>query len=222
MTELALVFPLLVVYEIGAAFSDLRNGVDFLTGPLVRALGFVWFEVALIGAFIALLAFLRSRGQTVDTRRLLPVLLESAIFALSMGTFIVFLMTDILHVDPRLALPRLGLGKLALGDEILMSVGAGVHEELVFRLGLCGGGAYLLQRFLEWTPLRATIVAIVVSSIVFSAVHHVGPYGDPLRPGVFLYRVLAGIFFALLYRYRGLAVAVYSHALYDIHVMVFR
>jgi hypothetical protein len=220
LTELALIFPLLVIYELGAAVSDLRNGVDFLTGPLVRLVGFAWFEVGLIVSFIALLAFLRSRGQSIDARRVLPVLLESAIFALSMGTFIVFVMVDLLHIDPRLALPRLATAKMGIGDEILMSIGAGVHEELMFRLLLCGGGAWVLSRLTDLSPWKIAVITILVSSVLFSAAHHIGPYGDPLALGVFTYRFLAGIFFALLFHFRGLAVAVYTHALYDIHVMV--
>lgn len=217
LTELALVFPLLVIYEVGAALSDVRNGVDFVTGPLVRWLGFAWFELGLVAAFIALLVVLRRRGEAVDFKRLTPVLVESAIYALTMGTFIVFVMVDLLKVDPRLAVPD-----LSVGDAVLMSIGAGVHEELVFRLLLCGGGGWLVGRMTDAPAWKVGAAVVVASSLLFSAAHHVGPAGDPLRLGVFTYRFLAGVFFAVLYYFRGLAVAVYTHALYDIHVMVLR
>jgi len=61
-----------------------------------------------------------------------------------------------------------------------------------------------------------------VSSFLFSAAHHIPPYGDPLAVGVFTFRFLAGVFFGLLFWFRGFAVAAYPHALYDIYVLILR
>jgi membrane protease YdiL (CAAX protease family) len=55
-----------------------------------------------------------------------------------------------------------------------------------------------------------------VSAVLFSAVHYVGSFGDPLALGTFVFRVLAGLFFTALYRWRGFAVAVWCHAIYDV------
>jgi membrane protease YdiL (CAAX protease family) len=68
----------------------------------------------------------------------------------------------------------------------------------------------------------AVALALLASSILFSAMHHIPPYGDPLHLGVFVFRVLAGCFFGLVYWFRGFAVAVYTHALYDIYVLLLR
>jgi membrane protease YdiL (CAAX protease family) len=68
----------------------------------------------------------------------------------------------------------------------------------------------------------AVAVALIVSSVLFSAMHHIPPYGDPLQLGVFVFRILAGCFFGLVYWFRGFAVAVYTHALYDIYVLLVR
>ena len=66
----------------------------------------------------------------------------------------------------------------------------------------------------------AITVALLVSSVLFSAMHHIPPYGDPPQLGVFMFRVLAGCFFGLIYWLRGFAIAVYTHALYDIYVLL--
>jgi hypothetical protein len=58
--------------------------------------------------------------------------------------------------------------------------------------------------------------------VVFSLVHYLPPYGDPFAFGSFTFRLLAGIIFATLYKLRGFAVAVYTHAFYDIFVLVVR
>jgi membrane protease YdiL (CAAX protease family) len=66
----------------------------------------------------------------------------------------------------------------------------------------------------------AIVLAFAISSILFSLAHHVGPMGEPLRLGVFVFRVMAGLFFGALYKFRSFPIAVYTHALYDIYVLI--
>jgi hypothetical protein len=103
-----------------------------------------------------------------------------------------------------------------------MSLGAGVWEETVFRLGIMTGVALLLERVLGLGRWVAMTLALLVSAGLFSAMHHIPPYGDPLHLGVFTFRVLAGVFFGLIFWFRGFAIAVYTHALYDIYVLLVR
>ena len=41
------------------------------------------------------------------------------------------------------------------------------------------------------------------SAALFAAAHHVGPFGEAFDGYVFLFRSLAGLYFALLYQFRG-------------------
>ena len=111
---------------------------------------------------------------------------------------------------------------LGMASRFVMSLGAGVWEETVFRLGIMTGIVLLLERLLGLGRWLAVTIALLVSSVLFSAMHHIPPYGDPFAIGVFTFRVLAGAFFGLLYWFRGFAVAVYTHALYDLYVLVVR
>ncbi len=100
---------------------------------------------------------------------------------------------------------------------ILSYLGAGIYEELLFRLILLNLGIGLLA----WMRAgrRASVIGgIVLTSLLFSAAHYVGPSGDPFRWLTFLFRFLAGIFFAVLFRYRGFGIAVGTHAFYDVLV----
>ena len=105
---------------------------------------------------------------------------------------------------------------------IVMSVGAGFWEETTFRLGLLTGIVGLCERGIGMRRILAILVGFVLSSLVFSAVHHIPPYGDPLLLGVFTFRFMAGICFGLLFWFRGFAVAAYTHALYDVYVLILR
>jgi hypothetical protein len=224
LTSLVLVFPLFLVYQVGVLWTlPVLNGADFLTVFLFHNLGlstgaYLAYTAAVAVAFAVALAVLR-RKQRFDPKLIIPVLVESAIYALTMGSLIVFVMTRVLHVSPRLAG---GIASQGLGTRFVMSLGAGVWEETIFRLGIMTGAAVLLERVLGLGRWIAVALALLISSVLFSAMHHIPPYGDPLQLGIFVFRVLAGCFFGLVYWSRGFAIAVYTHALYDIYVLLLR
>jgi membrane protease YdiL (CAAX protease family) len=223
LTNLILVLPLLLFYELGVLFADVMNAADFITSFLLRSVGIKGFIGIQLGLFVGMVgvAFYLSKKQQFNIRIFIPVILESAIYALTMGTFIIYVMVDLLHINPQLAASN-PLAKIGLFDRLVLSVGAGVHEELVFRLLLLGGLALIGERLLNLRRWVAIIIAFAVSSLLFSAAHHLGAMGEPLRFGVFTYRLIAGISFGLLFQFRGFAIAVYTHALYDIYVLLLR
>lgn len=220
-TSLLLIAPLFLVYEVGVMFSTSMNGVDFVTRGLYGALGstrlhFLIAQAVLAGIYLLLLMQARRRRQ-VDAEQVLPMLLESAIYALTLGTFIVFVMQRLLGFW--INIDHLALG--STGEAVVVALGAGVHEELVFRLGLMAGGAALLART-GMSRRVALPLALVVSALAFSAAHHLGPHGEPFTLSVFTYRALAGTAFGLIFYYRSLSHAVYTHFLYDLYVLVLR
>ncbi len=221
LTSILLVLPLLLFYEVGVLFADVMNGADFVTQGLLRLVGmkgFIAIQAFIVVVFLGIALYLR-RNQKFEMKLFLPVLLESGVYALTMGTFILFVMTDLLGIDPRLAAGG-SVASASSFDKLVLSVGAGVYEELVFRLILLGGLIMLFDRALKLKRWLAILIAFAISSILFSAAHHIGPLGEPLRFGVFVYRIMAGLFFAALYQFRSFPIAVYTHALYDIYVLV--
>ncbi|HVY45636.1 MAG TPA: CPBP family intramembrane glutamic endopeptidase [Minicystis sp.] len=224
LTSLVLVFPLFLVYQVGVLFTlPMLNGADFLTVFLFRNLGLSTKAylgyTAIVAAAFAIGVLILRRRQQFDPGLVWRVFLESAIYALTMGSLIVFVMTRVFHISPRLAG---GVAAQSLGTRVVMSLGAGVYEETVFRLGIMTGLGALLERGLGLRRWISAVVALAVSSALFSAMHHIPPYGDPFAIGVFTFRVLAGACFGLIFWYRGFAVAVYTHALYDLYVLVLR
>jgi hypothetical protein len=225
LTSLVLVFPLFLIYQIGVLFTlPVLNGADFLTVLLFRNLGltpsaYLGYTAVVAVTFAVAVAVLRRR-QRFDPGLILPVLLESAIYALTMGSLIVFVMTRGLGISPRLAGGF--VASQGLGTRFIMSLGAGVYEEAVFRLGILGALAALLENLLGVARWVALAVGLAVSAVLFSAMHHIPPYGDPFELGVFFFRLLAGVFFGLVFWFRGFAVAVYTHALYDMYVLLVR
>ncbi|MCB9557314.1 MAG: CPBP family intramembrane metalloprotease [Deltaproteobacteria bacterium] len=220
LTSLVFVVPLLVFYEIAVLNSRTINGADLVTDTLLRTVGrsgFIWIQLGVLAAVIGLALILRTK-QRFNWKRIFPIILESALYASTMGVLISMVMVDVLGIDPRLAVDP--LKGASVFERLVMAVGAGVHEELMFRLGMMGGILLLCDRALRLRRWLSVLIALLVSSIAFALAHHIGPLGEPLRLGVFVYRAIAGVLFGLLYRYRGLAIAVYTHTLYDIYVMI--
>jgi membrane protease YdiL (CAAX protease family) len=228
LTSLVLVFPLLLVYQIGVLFTlPVLNGADFLTVFLFRNLGlstgsYLAYTFAVAVGFTIAVVVLRHK-QRFDPHLIVPVLVESAIYALTMGSLIVFVMTRALGISPQLAGGGGGfVAQQGFGTRIVMSLGAGVYEETVFRLGILTGLVVLFERVVGLRRWIAFVLALLLSAVLFSAMHHIPPYGDPLHAGIFTFRVLAGLCFGLLFWYRGFAIAVYTHALYDLYVFLLK
>jgi membrane protease YdiL (CAAX protease family) len=107
------------------------------------------------------------------------------------------------------------------GVRVIGFFGAGIYEELLFRLFLLSSLVGVLQMAGE-SPRASWIGAIAISSVLFSGAHFhvVTPGGDPFTWFSFLFRALAGAFFCLLFVFRGFGITVGTHALYDIFVGV--
>jgi Type II CAAX prenyl endopeptidase Rce1-like len=227
LTSLLLVFPLFVVYQIGVlSMPSTYNGADLITSQMLHLLHgnqgtYLAINVALALGFFVLVLVLR-RKNTFDPRLFVPVLFESAIYALTMGSLICFVMIDFLHIDPKLFIGcATGPEQASPAAKLVLSLGAGVHEELLFRLIMVGGGVWLFERAFGLRRWIAIVLAFAISSVLFSAAHHVIG-GEPFHVGAFTYRILCGLVFATIFQTRGFAVAVYTHALYDIYVLLVR
>lgn len=222
-TSLILIFPLFLAYQVGVVFSTSMNGVDFVTRNVYAAVGrdrqnYLIAHLVLGTGFVVYMLYLL-RKRSFSFAVVPPLLLESTIYALTLGSFIVFVMQQVLgfSIMMTINLDTVALGKT--GEAVVISLGAGVYEELMFRLGLMAGGAILLKRT-GMEHFWAVGIALVVSALLFSGAHHVGALGDKFTWGVFTYRALAGVIFGLIFYYRSLAHAVYSHFLYDFYVLV--
>ena len=211
VTSLVLVVPLLFVYEVGVLFSGRVNGADVITRGIFAACDHrpaVYLTVHAAAALGFLLWLQRTRRiRSLELDIVTPVLLEATIYALTLGAAISLVVRELF-----------GLGA---GSAIVAALGAGVHEELVFRLALFLGGAALL-RHVGVGPRVAWAIALAVSSLLFAAAHHAGVAGEAWRIDAFAFRVCAGVAFAAIAWWRSFAHAVYAHVLYDLYVALVR
>lgn len=103
-------------------------------------------------------------------------------------------------------------------DNIVLSVGAGIYEEMVFRLIGIALLHWLLVDRVGMAPLWGAAITVAITSIAFSF-YHFWP-GKPVQTGLFMFYTIAGVYFASVYLLRGFGIVVAVHALYDIFVVV--
>jgi membrane protease YdiL (CAAX protease family) len=98
----------------------------------------------------------------------------------------------------------------------MVSLGAGIYEEFVFRVLLLGALVFVLHRLLRLQPWLTYGMAAGLGAVVFAAFHYIGPFGDPLQLASFVFRVVAGLALTGLYYTRGYGITAYTHSLYDL------
>jgi hypothetical protein len=225
--SLLFALPLLLLYEllelvapIRSSGGVIRNGADVLLtglfswmlgprGPLV-------FMTLVIGG--ALWLIIRDRGAgPVRIGTLGVMLVESLVLALVFGLVVGTATAQV--VGPLQALAAgggLDGGPLA---RLTLSLGAGLYEELLFRVVIV---ALLAQglRLLGLGRIASGAIAVVAGALLFSAFHYIGPLGEPLQLESFVFRALAGVAFSALYLTRGFGITAWTHALYDVFVLL--
>jgi hypothetical protein len=100
---------------------------------------------------------------------------------------------------------------------VISYLGAGVYEEVLFRLCLIPV-VYCLLRGILIPRKAALVLTVVATSLLFSGAHYVGPAADQFTMFSFVFRATAGLFFAGLFILRGFGITVGSHAAYDLLV----
>lgn len=219
LASLVFTLPLVLAYEGGVLLlgrGSPRNGADVWLRHLLDALGFGQYFLLPLLTVVGLLAWQHlSQDRWRFSSAVLPgMAAESLLWALVL-----------------IALGRLqqGFWPLAVvglefgipGRDVFARLvgycGAGLYEEVLFRLLLLPAAVWAFER-LGCTAAAAGFWALVFSSLLFSVAHYVGPLGDTFSLYSFTFRAVAGVFFALLFLTRGFGIAAGTHFLYDLLV----
>lgn len=224
---LLFVLPLLIAYEgcvwqLGGAHPEtVRNGADNWLRVALASSGvqYSWLPPVVLTAFFAVWARARWSDRPCDlTGALTGMAMESVAFAL--GLWGMSRALPALLQGWGITLTATGSGGLGSGTIRLVSyLGAGIYEEALFRLGLFSVVLWLMRQAGLPSPF-GILLAATGSAALFSAAHHLGPYGQPYSNYLFLFRLAAGLYFAALFQCRGFGIAVGAHACYNVMISV--
>lgn len=224
ITILVFLLPLIVAYEIGAVVflhHATSGGGEALEARRLLARIFEVFGVVGLHLPAFLLIVLLLAWQTLGRY---PWRVEAGVIA-GMWLEACLWTVPILLAGPALSSlgkPAAPLAPLAaiqsfsdldpLG-RLTIAIGAGVYEELVFRLVLIALVHGVAADIAKLSPGTAAGLAVALSSVVFAWYH--GP-----SSAQFVFYLVAGAYFAGLYLWRGFGIAAATHVLYDAIALV--
>tara|TARA_B100000029_G_scaffold474634_1_gene517170 strand:+ start:1676 stop:2395 length:720 start_codon:yes stop_codon:yes gene_type:complete len=209
------VLPFLAIYEVMILILNkdeiisLRNGADVLMRQFLALFGEWGFYVLSISYILVfLLVFLIQKKDwnitVIKSDYLIGMLAEGTVWG-----FILYIFMK--YIPVFLMFPS---GK-ELFQQMTLAIGAGLYEELVFRVISIAIIFHFLRLVFQWNKQFSLIITIIISGIIFSAFHFAGPYGDDFTLFLFIYRLLAGIILGIIYVIRGFGIVSYAHMIYN-------
>lgn len=239
---LMFLLPFILFYEFGTIFIN----TDVLNQSQVRVVAFVWLQEFLMwlgfgGKFVWAapafavvliltgLQFASKKKWNVWLTDFLPMAIECVLFAIPLIVLSLFM-----NGTGGASFAGIGTGLTVcagamdghLMADIVTGIGAGIYEELLFRLILIAFFMIVFQDVLRLSQRHSIIFSIVISAALFSMHHHIiflhGQFGQstPFSWIEFTFRTMAGVYFAVLYASRGFGITAGTHAFYDIIAVV--
>ena len=226
--SLLFALPLLLLYELLEAVAPvrtsggvIRNGADvLLTGLFTWLLGprgpLVFMALVIGGALWLIVR--DKKGGRVSASTLAAMLGESIVLALMFGLVVGTATAQL--VGPLRSLAAGGGLDGGPLSRLTLSLGAGLYEELLFRVVIVALLALGFRLLFGASRTTAGVAATIIGALMFSAFHYIGPFGEPLRLESCVFRALAGLAFSALYLTRGFGITAWTHALYDVAVLL--
>jgi len=223
------VLPIILLYEIGIRLVNsgspygIHISAEILIKRVLSLIGLgdtLWFALLILLLGAAIVFYERRHNLEIRPRYFGFMAGESAIYAVLLGSIVsMFVATLFGMASSPVALQIPGGGEPSFMTQIVLSLGAGVYEEFIFRLVLVTALYGLLSLFNMDLRLRY-VIAAVIGALIFSAVHYTGSLGDALTLSSFTFRFLMGLALNALFLLRGFGIAATTHALYDIYVTI--
>jgi hypothetical protein len=230
--------PLLLAYETLAALlahpgAELRNGADVMLRSIFTSVAgprgsLIFMAVVILAGLFFVVRDMRANRAPMRPGLFVLMLAEAAALAATFG-IVIGLTTakllgslhalSILSIEARQG-PGGALAHMPWTTRLMLSLGAGIYEELFFRVLLVGGLAAGARAVLGASKRTSGVIAAVLGAVVFSAFHYIGPYGDRLELQSFTFRMLSGLAFSALYLVRGFGITAWTHALYDAFLLL--
>ncbi len=234
--------PFVVIYELGTLIyaTDYAHGVtQHIKARLVLLGFFEWFGVGgyMLPGLIVIAALLGWHIAAKDRWEFEPKLYllmlgESIMLAVPLLFFMSVMSRG--SAAPHYAVSMQAVGGGVMGGagaaavsvgahwqaEAIFSIGAGIYEELLFRMVAIALLHLLLVDVLALPDLWGSIIAIALSSAAFAYYHFSA--AQPFDMTRFLLYGAAGVYLACVFIVRGFGVAAGTHAMYDLLIVALK
>jgi hypothetical protein len=228
---LVFLVPLIALYEVGSLMFlwDRGRGVietigaRGILGEFFEAFGVVSLHVpAVLLVTVLMLWHLMLRDPwKIRPSTLLGMALESVLWTMPL-LVLAALLAPGPAMTPAMALQggQSAIEAMPWQARLTLSAGAGLYEELLFRLMLITLVHMVLVDLLKLPSSTAYVVAAVLSAVTFAFYHNIAHPGGGADMRLLTFYALAGLYFAALFILRGFGIVVMAHALYDVVVLL--
>jgi hypothetical protein len=107
------------------------------------------------------------------------------------------------------------ISSLGLFEKISVSIGAGLYEELLFRMIIIACIHTLVCNIFKRSNLAGLTIGVVVSALLFALYHDLPEAGSMSAISIFFF-FIAGLYLGFLYVIRGFGIVAATHAAYDV------
>jgi len=135
--------------------------------------------------------------------------IESVVFALPLLFFGAVLGGYVAAATPS------SIQSLGLFEKISVSIGAGLYEELLFRMIIIGCIHTVICNVFKRSEVAGLTIGVVVSALLF-ALYHDLPDAGSMSAMTLFFLFVAGLYLGFLYVIRGFGIAAATHAAYDV------
>ncbi len=212
LTCLVFIVPLMIAYEVGTvyyasdpihhteqriiAFTMMRRFFEMFgaTGRYMPAMA--------VGSILVAWHLARKDPWQVDVPTVLGMTAESMLLGLPL-----LVLCNVVH-------RYLPLNNSEMRGLLVSSVGAGIYEELVFRLIAFTLLHILLIDVFEINRVWASLLIVLTAAVLFSLYHYLGK--EQFAWDTCIFRTLAGVYFGVIFLTRGFGITVGAHAAYDV------
>ena len=104
---------------------------------------------------------------------------------------------------------------LGIFEKIAISIGAGLYEELIFRMIVIGCVHTVVCNMFKGSNLAGLGIGVFVSAVLF-ALYHDLPNAESLSAIIPFFFFTAGVYLGFIYVIRGFGIAAATHAAYDV------
>lgn len=217
--SLVFLLPLIAAYEIGAA--RLSPSAPFGQGDRVIAYHLMEMFFSVLGAPGIFLP-----GLLVMAILLITHLVSREPWRIRPSTLLGMMGESLVWTAPLFVLNRFiryaatgGSPSTEWLENVVISTGAGVYEELIFRMILVTAIVIILEDVLKFKQRRALVWAVLIAAVLFAAHHHPPLGREPYDFGRFAFRTMAGVYLGALFLLRGYGVTAGCHALYNVIIV---
>ena len=216
--------PLLLLYEVLIFLAQpdseqvVRISVDVWIKTLFSYFGKDVLSITLIlVALVGMVVLYRERKKLSSLKMsyFFTMLIEASFYAFFLALLINTTVSGLLQI-----VQSSPIESLTTLQQLALSLGAGIYEELFFRVTLVSALLLIFKKVFSKKSV-AFGSAILLAAIIFSLVHYVGAFGDPFTLSSFLFRFLFGLALNAIYLWRGFGMAAWTHAVYDLMIIAY-